>query len=239
MLSKKEITMNGEKWIVDFQTATVYKDVIMIPNGTGFLSMTGRYGDYPFSEFRGSLYFETGNNFYKIIGDDVLEISEEEYKEIKNYRNLKKNDPSTLKIVSIHVISMVIADIMNKKFNLKISVPVENSNIVNIFSGKFTPEITSYINKIALRIIQRLPIYANRKTMKQQIRDIYKNIVQEDADFFTVLIDNIYLNDKQRFDYLSEEIIKNRNSRKKTTEDIAWDSQLSREETVEQIRKLK
>ena len=48
---------------------------------------------------------------------------------IKNYRILKKNDPSTLKIVSTHVISIVIADIMDKKFNLRISVPVENSNI--------------------------------------------------------------------------------------------------------------
>ena len=83
MLAKKEITINGEKWIADFETGTVYKNVTMIPNGTGLLPMSGRYGDYPFSEFRGALYFETGNNFYKIIGDEVLEVSEEEYKEIK------------------------------------------------------------------------------------------------------------------------------------------------------------
>ena len=75
--------------------------------------------------------------------------------------------------------------------------------------------------------------------MKQQIRDIYKNIVQEDEDFFNVLIDNIYLNDKQKFDYLSEDIIKSRNSRKKITEDITEDSQLSQEEIVEQKGKLK
>ena len=84
-----------------------------------------------------------------------------------------------------------------------------------------------------------LPIQVNRKTMKQQIRDIYKNIVQEDEDFFNVLIDNIYLNDKQKFDYLSEDIIKSRNSRKKITEDITEDSQLSQEEIVEQKGKLK
>ena len=140
MLEKKEITINGEKWIADFETGTVYKNVTIIPNGTGLLPMSGRYGDYPFSEFRGALYFETGNNFYKIIGHEVLEVGEEEYKEIKNYRILKKNDPSTLRIVSTHVISIVIADIMDKKFNLRISVPVENSNIVNIFSKIFSPQ---------------------------------------------------------------------------------------------------
>ena len=239
MLAKKEITINGEKWIADFETGTVYKNVTMIPNGTGLLPMSGRYGDYPFKVFRNALYFETGNNFYKIIGDEVLEVNEEEYKEIKNYRILKKNDPSTLRIVSTHVISIVIADIMDKKFNLRISVPVENSNIVNIFSKNFTPEIKSHIKRIATGVIAMLPIQVNRKTMKQQIRDIYKNIVQEDEDFFNVLIDNIYLNDKQKFDYLSEDIIKSRNSRKKITEDITEDSQLSQEEIVEQKGKLK
>ena len=67
----------------------------------------------------------------------------------------------------------------------------------------------------------------------------YKNIVQEDEVFFNILIDNIYLNDKQRFDYLSEDIIKSRNSRKKVTKDITDDSQLSREKSIEQNGKLK
>lgn len=239
MLAKKEITMNGEKWIVDFETKTIYKKVTMTPSETGLLPIKGRFGDYPFREFRGELYFKTGNGFYKIIGDEALEVSKEEYEEIKNYRILNKKDPSTLRIVSTYVISIVIADIMNKKFDLKISVPVDNSNIVNIFSRNFTPEITSHIKKISTGIVAILPTQVNRRTMKQQIRDIYKNIVPEDGDFFNVLIDNIYLNDKQRFDYLSEDIIKSRNSIKKTTGDITGSSQLLQEEAVEQSGKLK
>lgn len=238
MLAKQEITINGEKWVVDFKTGTIYKNVTMIPNEAEFLPMSGRYGDYPFREFKGSLYFATGNKFYKIIGDEALEVNEEEYKEINNYRILRKNDPTTLRIVSTYVISIVISDIMDKKFNLKISVPVKNSNTVNIFSKNFTPEIKNNIKRIATRIIVMLPTQVNRKTMKQQIQDIYKNIVQEDADFFNGLIDNIYLNDKQRFDYLSEDIIKSRDS-KKIAEDMTDYSQLSQKEKDEQKGKLK
>ena len=72
-MTKKEIILNGEKWIVDFETGTIYKNLEMIPNGTGTLPMLGRYGDYPFKVFRNALYFETNDKFYKVYADEVME----------------------------------------------------------------------------------------------------------------------------------------------------------------------
>ena len=93
-----------------------------------------------------------------------------------------------LRTVSNYVISIIIADIMNKKFSLKISISVEILNVVSNFFKNFTPEITSHIKRIATEIIVMLPIQVNRKTMKQQIQDIYKDIVQENAAFFIFIL---------------------------------------------------
>ncbi len=207
---KKDLIWNGKKWIIDYETGTIYQKAETLG-----LPVQGRVGNYHLKKFRDMLYFATENNFYKIVGEKVLEVSKEEYKEIRNYKTLNKKDPATLRSVSAYVISIIIDDIMSEKFNLKISTSVENSNVINNFSKKFTPEIMNQIKRLSLEIIAMLPIQVNRKTMKQQIRDIYKNIVQEEEEFFKVLIDNIYLNDKEKFDYLSEGIIKSHDLRKK------------------------
>lgn len=78
----------------------------------------------------------------------MLEVSKEEYDEIYNYRTLNKKDPATLKFILLMLYQFIIGDIMYRKFNLTISIPVENSNVVNIFSKKFTPVIVSQIKRI-------------------------------------------------------------------------------------------
>ena len=93
-------------------------------------------------------------------------------------------------------------DIINKKFELKISSPIESSNQ---FSKNFTPEIRNYIKRITTDVIIMLPTPIKRQSMKSQIRNIYQNIVKEDENFLRIL-DIIYQNDKARFDYLSESI---------------------------------
>lgn len=143
-----------------------------------------------------------------------MEVSKEEYDEIYNYRTLNKKDPATLKLISTYVISFIIDDIMHRKFNLTVSILVENSNGVNIFSKKFTPVIVSQIKRITMSVIAILPIQVNKKILKQTIHDIYESVIKEDEDLFNALIDNIYLNDKEKFDFLSENITRSNNLRK-------------------------
>ena len=213
-MNKKEITLNGEKWIVDFETETIYKNVDMIPNGTGALPMSGRYGDYPFYIFRNALYFEINNKFYKINDDEVIEITKEEYQEIRNYIKLNKNDPSALRFVSKYVTSIILDEVMEQQFGLKVSIPVENSNNVNLLSRNFTPEIENYIKNLSKSILAIMPSQINRENIKQQIRDIYKNNISKNDELHNTIINSVYLSNKERFDYLSEDIIRSRNARK-------------------------
>lgn len=206
---QKEVIWNDKKWIIDYEMGTIYQKAV-----TAGLPVQARVGNYHFKKFKDELYFATEDKFYKIISGKVLEVSKEEYDEIYNYRTLNKKDSATLKFISTYVISFIIDDIMHRKFNLTISIPVENSNVVNIFSKKFTPEILSQIKRITMSVIAILPIQVNKKVLKQTIHDIYENVVKGDEDLFNTLIDNIYLNDKERFDYLSENITRSNNLRK-------------------------
>lgn len=213
-MTKKEIILNGEKWIVDFETGTIYKNLEMIPNGTGTLPMLGRYGDYPFKVFRNALYFETNDKFYKVYADEVMEITKEEYQESRNYIKLNKNDPSALRFVSKYVTSVILDEVMEQQFGLKVSIPVENSNNVNLLSRNFTPKIENYIKKISKSILAIMPNQINRETIKQQIKDIYKNDISKNDELHNTIINSVYLSNKERFDYLSEDIIRSRNARK-------------------------
>lgn len=209
VLVQKEVIWNDKKWIIDYETGTIYQKAV-----TAGLPVQVRVGNYHFKKFKDELYFATADKFYKIISGKVLEVSKEEYDEIYNYRTLNKKDPATLKLISTYVISFIIDDIMHRKFNLTVSIPVENSNGVNIFSKKFTPVIVSQIKRITMSVIAILPIQVNKKILKQTIHDIYESVVKEDEDLFNALIDNIYLNDKERFDFLSENITRSNNLRK-------------------------
>ena len=221
MQTKKEIIWNNEtwdnlnsnKWIIDYETGTIYQE-ITIPMEEK-LPLNVRVGNYYFKSFRDVLYFKTEKDkYYKVIDEQVMESSKKEYNEISNYRKINKKDPATLMTISTYVKSVIIDDIMSKKFNLSISFPVNPPHLVNRFSKRFTPEVANEVKKVIIDIVATMPTEVDRRTMKQEIKKIYKNITQSDEDFFTILIDNIYLNDKENFDLLSETILSNLNSKK-------------------------
>lgn len=222
MQTKKEIIWNNElwnndKWIIDYETNTIYFEV-QIPY-FNIIEGTARAGDYHFRIFRDVLYFEAEHNkFYKIVDEQVVESSKEEYDEIKNYRTINKKDPATLRTLSTYVISAIVDDVINQKFNLRISFPTDQPHLINRFSKKFTPEIANQVKILTTAIVAILPTEVDKRKMKQQISDIYREITQkneEHEDFYKTLIDNIYLNDKDNFDYLSETILNARNSKNK------------------------
>ena len=227
---QKEIIWNNKKWIIDYENGTIYQKGI-----TPGLPVQVRIGNYRLTNLGGVCYFTTGNKFYKIDDETISEISKEEYENIKNYRTLNKKDPATMKVISNYATSIIIDDLMKRKFNLKVSIPVNNTNIINSFSKKFSYEITNQIKRLSTEIIMSLPVKVNTQTIKHQIYDIYNNIVQENEELFQVLIDNIYLNDKERFDSLSEDIINSRKKNKKQ-EDILNNHSIQ-EEQAERKRK--
>lgn len=221
MQTKKEIIWNNEtwnnlnnnKWIIDYETGTIYQEITISMEEK--LPLNARVGDYYFKSFKGVLYFKTEKDkYYKVIDEQVIESSKEEYNEISNYRKINKKDPATLMTISTYVESVIIDDIMSKKFDLSISFPVNPPHLVNRFSKRFTPEVANEVKKIITDIVATMPTEVDRRTMKQEIKKIYKNITQSDEEFFKILIDNIYSNDKENFDLLSETILSNRNSKK-------------------------
>lgn len=221
MQTKKEIIWNNEiwnnpinnKWIVDYETNTIYQE-IMIPIERGF-PLNLRIGDYYFKTFKGILYFKASEDkYYKVINEQVVESSKKEYDEIKNFRTINKKDRATLMTISTYVVSVIIDEIMNKKFNLRVSFPVTPPHLINSFSKRFTPEIENQIKMLVAEIVAIMSTEVDRRTMKREIKNIYKSISQTDEEFFATFIDNIYLNDKENFDYLSETILNNHDSKK-------------------------
>ena len=83
-----------------------------------------------------------------------------------------------------------------------------------MLSRNFTPEIENYIKKISKSILAIMPNQINRETIKQQIKDIYKNDISKNDELHNTIINSVYLSNKERFDYLSEDIIRSRNARK-------------------------
>ena len=92
MESKKNVTLNGENWIIDLETASVYRNVDLITKGDGFLPMSGKLGNFPLYKFRDDFYFEINNMYYKYSSGDVIEITKKEFDEIREYRFIKVYD---------------------------------------------------------------------------------------------------------------------------------------------------
>lgn len=210
MESKKVVTLNGENWTIDLETATVYKNVDLIAGGDGYLPMSGKMGNYPLYKFNNDFYFEINNMYYKYSSGDVTEITKKEFDEIREYRFINKNDPATIQVVSRYMTAIIIDEIMMNKYNIKVSFPIEPAHFLTRFSKKFTPEINSQFNLLVKEVTMELPSYVKRKSMKQSIRMIYKRKYLENKSFFDNLIDNIYSNDILTFDFVRKYILRNR-----------------------------
>lgn len=211
MESKKSVTLNGENWIIDFETTTVYKNVDLITKGDGFLPMSGKMGNFPLHKFRDDFYFEINNMYYKYSLGDVIQITKKEFDEIKEYRFIDKKDSATIQSIYRYVVAIIIDEIMKSKYNIRVSFPVEPAHFITRFSKKFTPEINNQLNLLVKEILMELPLYVKRKTIKQSIKKIFAGKYYENTNFFNDLINSIYLNDKVTFDFVCKYILSNRN----------------------------
>ena len=210
MESKKNVTLNGENWIIDLETASVYRNVDLITKGDGFLPMSGKLGNFPLYKFRDDFYFEINDIYYKYSSGEVIEITKNDFDEIREYRFINKNDPATFQNVSSYMIAIIIDEIMMSKYNIRVSFPIEPSHFLTRFSKKFTPEINMQFNLLVKEVTMELPTYIKRKSMKQSIKEIYKRKYLENKSFFESLIDNIYSNDILTFDFVRKYILRNR-----------------------------
>ena len=210
MKSKKNVVIDRENWIIDLQSAAVYKEVNLISREGGLLPMSGKLGYYFLYEFQGNFYFEISNKYYKLSNDVLFEITKDEFNKMKEYKTINKKDPLFKQNVSRHVISILVEDVLNKKFGINVNFPSEPSHFITRFSKKFTPEINNQIKLLTDDIIIELPLQIKMKTIKQDIRKIYKKIYYSDSSFFDELINIIYLNDKDTFDYVRKYIFSKR-----------------------------
>ena len=71
---KKEIMWNNEAWIIDYGERVIYKKVRI---ETGMLPINASIR-YPFRNFKDVIYFQKGNDFYKIVDDKVTIMIKEE-----------------------------------------------------------------------------------------------------------------------------------------------------------------
>ena len=67
---KKEIMWNNNKWIVDYETRTIYQKATVFEDDPNLLTVQAKIGDFRFREFKGSIYFEALGGFYKITDNE-------------------------------------------------------------------------------------------------------------------------------------------------------------------------
>ena len=85
----KEINWNGESWIVDPTTRTIYKKGQIYENDSELLTTGLKIGNYSYSNFGDIIYFQrnTDNEYFKVENDTVVNISKEEY---SGYKKMKR-----------------------------------------------------------------------------------------------------------------------------------------------------
>ena len=202
---KKEIMWNNNIWVVDYGTRTIYQKTTVFENDPNLLTVQAKIGNYPFREIKGTIYFETEGSFYKITGNEVVMISEDEYKEQAKFKKLNVKDINSIRYISTYVSSIMIDEVLRAKHNIIISTKVGNSTAVSIISNKFPDSIKRRINDISKIIIIALP-YVDRTSVKQTIKSIVLSMAEDNSDNFSEMINMIYENDKNRFDQLANDI---------------------------------
>ena len=202
---KKEIMWNNNKWIVDYETKTIYQKATVFEDDPNLLTVQARIGDFRFREFKGSIYFEALGGFYKITDNEVVMISKDEYKEQAKFKRLIINDIGNVRYVSTYVSSIMIDEVLMAKHNITISTKVENSNVVPIISNKFPTVVKRRIDDISRRIISALP-YVDRNNVKREVKKILSSMFEDGSEYFSEMINMIYENDKNRFDRLASDI---------------------------------
>ena len=216
----REINWNGEIWMVDPNTRTIYKKGQTYENDSELLTAGLRIGNYSYSNFGDIIYFQrnTDNECFKVENDTVVNISKEEYLEYKKMKRIIPENPDSIRYVMNYVTAIICDDILKREYQLKASIPVENSNIVPVVSKNFSEIIKSRITDVTTHIMLYLPGYIDRTQAKKAIYECFIKTLEENPESVENIEKNIIQENKHVFDALAEQIKSSIESRKKMDE---------------------
>lgn len=210
MSQKNTLIIDGKEFVFDYGSGTIYRDITLIPEATpGYLPLKGKE-TYPFKEIKNEIYFQIGKKFYKVVNKkEVLEITQEEYDEMKNYITINKNlnDPKVVQSYKHYVMAIVISEIIQEKYNKKISISVSAKELISRFIARFNPKINLDVDNLTRQIISILPKWINKDEKSKHIKEAYDEIVQEDKDNIRILLDNIYESSKDIFNAIYNSLL--------------------------------
>ncbi len=214
----KEINWNGEIWIVDPNTRTIYKKDQIYETDSELLTTRLRIGNYSYSNFGDIIYFQrnTDNECFKIENDTIVNISKEEYLEYKKMKRIIPENPDSIRYVMNYVTAIICDDILKREYQLKASISVENSNVVPIVSKKFSEIIKFRIKEVTTHIMLYLPGYIDRTQAKKAIYECFIKILEENPEYVENIEKNIIQENKHVFDALAEQIKSSIESRNKS-----------------------
>ena len=216
----KEIDWNGESWIVDPNTKTIYKKGQIYENDKCLLTTGLKIGNYSYSNFGDIIYFQrnTDNECFKVENDTVVNISKEEYLGYKKMKRIIPENPDSIRYVMNYVTAIICDDILKREYQLKTSIPVDNSNVVPVVSKNFSEIIKSRIKEVTRHIMLYLPAYIDRTQAKKVIYDCFIKILEENPEYVENIEKKIIQENKPVFDALAGQIKSSIESRKKMYE---------------------
>ncbi len=204
----KEINWNGESWIVDPNTKTIYKKGQIYENDSELLTTGLRIGNYSYSNFGDIIYFQrnTDNECFKVENNTIANISKEEYLEYKKMKRIIPENPDSIRYVMNYVTAIICDDILKREYQLKASIPVEKSNVVPVVYKKFSETIKSRIKEVTTHIMLYLPGYIDRTQAKKAIYECFIKTLEENPEYVKNIEKNIIQENKYVFDALAEQI---------------------------------
>lgn len=198
----KEIMINGEKWIVDYGRRVISNNVKL---DTGMLPINASI-EYPFCMFKDTIYFQKGNNAYKITidSDTAVKISAEELKEV--YDEVLR----LIRLTDSYIESIVNSMFIDKVFKDKCDVTFSITN--NIVNGRFSrvfyqlkskfPYLVQKKIKDMSRIIKALmPMYVDKSSLRKDINDIFQSTFEQ--EYIDDLVNKIYESNADNFERIT------------------------------------
>ena len=214
-MSRENIFLiEGEKFTIDYSSKKIYRGVAPIPNETlENLLMTDKES-YPFKENGNKLYFQIGNKFYKVLNNNnnkvAFEISKKEYDTMAIIVSKPKGP-----LAAKYVIAIIIEEIMQEKYNKKISNSLEMVGQIAGVLHSLNPQIKLQVDSLARMVTSELPEELIRSEVKKNIKEIYDKIAQEDEEKIRLLLDDFYEINKDNFDALYNSLLEKKHPSKK------------------------
>ena len=210
---QKEIIWNNEEWIIDYGRSVFYKKEPVkseAANATFIASIK-----VPFREFKGVVYFKSGNDFCKIVDDKVTIMSNEEadriIDEMNRLKKLSINNDKDIRYIHSIISSILIEEILSKKHNVTARLKDASGagkfpTLVQQFEHKFPHVVDMRINDISKYIIGVLPGYVEKATLKEQVKKTLDTMFEQNTSYLDNMMNQIYEENKSNFEACAEAI---------------------------------